>query len=103
MTIKEAKLAAKYAWMAKDTLAAVVAYRNQVSGYYNLGNSDSVLSISLNAHHFCRKNGLGSEMYHGLNAIIDVYINRKDYKRAGYYIQMMRQKSNSVYYPKSGS
>ncbi len=95
MMIKEAKLAAKYAWMAKDTLAAVVAYRNQVGGYYDLGNSDSVLSISLKAHDFCRKNGLVTEMYHGLNAIIDVYINRKDYKRAGYYIQMMRQKSNS--------
>lgn len=38
-------------------------------------------------------------MYHGLNAIIDVYINRKDYKRAGYYIQMMRQKSNSFITP----
>lgn len=31
-----------------------------------------------------------------LNAIIDVYINRKDYKRAGYYIQMMRQKQISL-------
>ena len=99
MMIKEAKLAAKYAWMAKDTLAAVVAYRNQVGGYYNLGNSDSVLSISLNAHHFCRKNGMVTEMYHGLNAIIDVYINRKDYKRADYYIQMMRQNSNSFITP----
>ena len=99
MSIKEAKLAAKYAWMAKDTLAAVVAYRNQVGGYYDLDNSDSVLSISLKAHHFCRKNGLVTEMYHGLNAIIDVYINRKDYKRAGYYIQMMRQKSNSFITP----
>ena len=99
MMIKEAKLAAKYAWMAKDTLAAVVAYRNQVGGYYDLGNSDSVLSISLKAHDFCRKNGLVTEMYHGLNAIIDVYINRKDYKRAGYYIQMMRQKSNSFITP----
>lgn len=99
MSIKEAKLAARYAWMAKDTLAAVVAYRNQVGGYYDLGNSDSVLSISLKAHDFCRKNGLVTEMYHGLNAIIDVYINRKDYKRAGYYIQMMRQKSNSFITP----
>ena len=99
MSIKEAKLAAKSAWMAKDTLAAVVAYRNQVGGYYDLGNSDSVLSISLKAHDFCRKNGLVTEMYHGLNAIIDVYINRKDYKRAGYYIQMMRQKSNSFITP----
>lgn len=99
MSIKEAKLAAKYAWMAKDTLAAVVAYRNQVGGYYDLGNSDSVLSISLNAHHFCRKNGMVTEMYHGLNAIIDVYINRKDYKRADYYIQMMRQNSNSFITP----
>ena len=99
MSIKEAKFAARYAWMAKDTLAAVVAYRNQVGGYYDLGNSDSVLSISLKAHDFCRKNGLVTEMYHGLNAIIDVYINRKDYKRAGYYIQMMRQKSNSFITP----
>ena len=61
------------------------------------------LSISLKAHDFCRKNGLVTEMYHGLNAIIDVYINRKDYKRADYYIQMMRQKIKFVYYPKSGS
>ena len=99
MMIKEAKLAAKYAWMAKDTLAAVVAYRNQVGGYYDLGNSDSVLSISLKAHDFCRKNGLVTEMYHGLNAIIDVYINRKDYKRAGYYIQMMRQKADQFITP----
>ena len=99
MMIKEAKLAAKYAWMAKDTLAAVVAYRNQVGGYYDLGNSDSVLSISLKAHDFCRKNGLATEMYHGLNAIIDVYINRKDYKRAGYYIQMMRQKADQFITP----
>ena len=99
MSIKEAKLAAKYAWMAKDTLAAVVAYRNQVGGYYDLGNSDSVLSISLKAHDFCRKNGLATEMYHGLNAIIDVYINRKDYKRAGYYIQMMRQKADQFITP----
>ena len=85
--------------MAKDTLAAVVAYRNQVGGYYDLGNSDSVLSISLKAHDFCRKNGLATEMYHGLNAIIDVYINRKDYKRAGYYIQMMRQKADQFITP----
>lgn len=99
MMIKEAKLAAKYAWMAKDTLAAVVAYRNQVGGYYDLDNSDSVLSISLKAHHFCRKNGLVTEMYHGLNAIIDVYINRKDYKRAGYYIQMMRQNADQFITP----
>ena len=100
MSIKEAKLAAKYAWMAKDTLAAVVAYRNQVGGYYDLGNSDSVLSISLKAHDFCRKKlGWLQKLYHGLNAIIDVYINRKDYKRAGYYIQMMRQKFKFVYYP----
>lgn len=99
MMIKEAKLAAKYAWMAKDTFAAVVAYRNQVGGYYDLDNSDSVLSISLKAHHFCRKNGLVTEMYHGLNAIIDVYINRKDYKRAGYYIQMMRQNADQFITP----
>ena len=38
-------------------------------------------------------------MYHGLNAIIDVYINRKDYKRAGYYIQMMRQKADQFITP----
>ena len=59
MSIKEAKLAARYAWMAKDTLAAVVAYRNQVGGYYDLGNSDSVFSISSKAHDFLQKKWAG--------------------------------------------
>jgi len=99
MTIKEMKLAAKYAWLAKDTLAAVAAYRSQASGYYNLGNSDSVLSISLNAHNYCKQKGLTPELYHGINAIVDVYINRKDFKHAGYYLQIWRQNSDQFITP----
>ncbi len=99
MTLKEAKLTAKYAWLAKDTLAAVVAYRNQAGCYYDLGNPDSVLNISLNAHNYCKQNGLTSELYHGINAIVDVYINRKDFKRAGYYLQIWRQNSDQFITP----
>ena len=56
MTIKEAKLAAKYAWMAKDTLAAVVAYRNPGGGYFDLGKLGFVFRIFPQTPYFFRKN-----------------------------------------------
>lgn len=90
-TIKEEKLAEKYGWLAKDTALAIWSCEKQVSGYYQLGELDSVLAISLKAYYFCKNNGMNKEMYNALNPIIDVYVQRKDYINAGRYIHILQQ------------
>ena len=91
MMINEEKLAAKYAWQVKDTLTAIWSYKQQMSGYALLNNIDSVLSIGLSVYSFCEKNGLEPYKYDSLNPIIDAYLKRKDYAKAGYYLRIFQQ------------
>lgn len=55
--LREEKLAVKYAWKAKDTLAALQFYEHLTSPYYRMDVKDSVISISKIAHDLFLKYG----------------------------------------------
>ncbi len=55
--LRDEKLAVKYAWKAKDTLAALQFYEYLTGPYYRMGINDSVISISKTAHGLFLKYG----------------------------------------------
>ena len=49
--------AVKYAYLAKDTLNAIINYQNRENAYSYLGNKDSVIAINLQAAKLFKKHG----------------------------------------------
>lgn len=55
--LRDEKLAVKYAWKAKDTLAALQFYEHLTGPYYRMNMGDSVITISKTAHSLFLKYG----------------------------------------------
>lgn len=76
------KQAEKYAYLAKDTLNAIINYQNQGEVYSYLGNKDSIIAINLRAAKLFKQygNDYAAAIAFGCNG--DLYIEKKDTLRA---------------------
>ena len=70
--------AEKYAYLAKDTLNAVINYQNRESAYYYLGNKDSVIAINLRASNMFKQIGDNNNAAIALGCNYSYYIEKQD-------------------------
>ncbi len=70
--------AEKYAYLAKDTLNAIINYQNRVDAYSYLGDKDSVITINLRAAKMFKQidNNYAAAIALGCNS--DYYIEKQD-------------------------
>ena len=74
--------AVKYAYLAKDTLNAIINYQNRENAYSYLGNKDSVIAINLHAATMFKQigNNYAAAIAFGCN--YKYYIEKKDFINA---------------------
>ena len=74
--------AMKYAYLAKDTLNAIINYQNRENAYSYLGNKDSVIAINLHAATMFKQigNNYAAAIAFGCN--YKYYIEKKDFINA---------------------
>ena len=70
--------AEKYAYLAKDTLNAIINYQNRGSAYYYLGNKDSVIAINLHAANMFKQIGNNYAAAIALGCNSDYYLVERD-------------------------
>ena len=74
--------AEKYAYLAKDTLNAIVNYQNQGEVYAFLGKKDSVIAINLQAAKLFKKHGNDYAAAIAFGCNYKYYIEKKDFINA---------------------
>ena len=74
--------AEKYAYLAKDTLNAIINYQNRESAYYYLGNKDSVIAINLRASNMFKQIGDNNNAAIALGCNYSYYIEKQDSVKA---------------------
>lgn len=70
--------AEKYAYLAKDTLNAIINYQNKGDAYDYLGKKDSVIAINLQAAKLFKKHGNDYAAAIAFGCNYDYYIEKKD-------------------------
>lgn len=70
--------AEKYAYLAKDTLNAIINYQNKGDAYGYLGKKDSVIAINLQAAKLFEKHGNDYAAAIAFGCNYDYYIEKKD-------------------------
>ena len=70
--------AEKYAYLAKDTLNAIINYQNRGDAYYYLGNKDSVITINLRAANMFKHIGNNYAAAIALGCNYSYYIEKQD-------------------------
>ena len=70
--------AVKYAYLAKDTLNAIINYQNKGDAYGYLGKKDSVIAINLQAAKLFKKHGNDYAATIAFGCNYDYYIEKKD-------------------------
>ena len=74
--------AVKYAYLAKDTLNAIINYQNRENAYSYLGNKDSVIAINLQAAKLFKKHGNDYAAAIAFGCNYKYYIEKKDFINA---------------------
>ena len=70
--------AEKYAYLAKDTLNAIINYQNRGDAYYYLGNKDSVIAINLHAASMFKQTGNDYAATIAFGSNSDYYLGEHD-------------------------
>lgn len=70
--------AEKYAYLAKDTLNAIINYQNRIDAYSYLGNKDPVITINLHAAHMFKQIGNNYAAAIALGCNYNYYIEKQD-------------------------
>ena len=70
--------AEKYAYLAKDTLNAIINYQKRGDAYYYLGNTDSVIAINLHAASLFKQIGDDYNAMIALGCNFDYYLEKQD-------------------------
>lgn len=70
--------AEKYAYLAKDTLNAIINYQNRESAYYYLGKKDSVVAINLRSANMFKRIGDNYNAAIALGCNYSYYIEKQD-------------------------
>ena len=76
------KISEHYAWLAKDTLEALVAYEWRLGAYYLENKMDSVLFIARTAQVEYKKYGYYYKAARLLPAVISILLDRRQYDKA---------------------
>lgn len=80
--LKAFKQAEKYAYLAKDTLKAIVNFQNQGGAYSYLNKPDSATLINLQAATLFKEHGYGMAAAVALGCNFDYYVDKGDFKHA---------------------
>ena len=80
--LKYEKLSVKYAWQAKDTLAALMNYEQESFAYDNLGFPDSAIIVIEDVARRYQEYGYSREAAISLGTIVSTFTNRKEYQKA---------------------
>lgn len=80
--LKAFGMAEKYAYLAKDTLKAIVNFQNKGGAYSYLNEPDSAMLINLQAAKLFKGHGYGMEAAVALGCNIDYYVDNGDFKHA---------------------
>lgn len=82
LEIEAERKAVKYAWKAKDTLAAVIFYQQTGNPYHMLNMMDSCLYYNYQAVKMFKKYGYTEYASENLPYIIDIHLRRHEYQKA---------------------
>ena len=85
--------AEKYAWIAKDTLSAVLSYEHLGNIYEYMDNMDKVIEVYENASHRYRQYGYPVQAARALGGAIQALILTKQYAKAKKYMDVFEAES----------
>ena len=80
--LKAFGMAEKYAYLAKDTLKAIINFQYMGGAYSYLNKLDSAMLINLQAAKLFKKHGYGIEAAIALGCNFDYYVDKGDFKHA---------------------
>ena len=81
------------AWKDKDTLSALVAYELRIRPYFLRKDTDSIIYFANHAYHKFVGYNLARKSQLSLPVIINLYLDRKEYGRAGNAIRLFEKES----------
>ena len=87
------RLSSKYAWIGKDTLAALMSNEQEVYAYRMLGKLDSVIYICQYVSNLYRKYGYNSYAARALVSGMRTLISNKEYTKVKNYIDIYDKES----------
>ena len=93
--------AAEYAWIGKDTLAALMSYEQESQAYNNLNMPDSLLYICEHVSQLYRKYGYNNYAGQTLGYMLRTLINRQEFDKVREYMQIYE--SESEYFDSLGN
>lgn len=96
LELKYEQKAVDAAWLANDTLAAVLFYSGLAEPYSLLQNDDSVLVISENSYHILRELGYMELAAQSLNRAIQIHLLREEYDKVIEQIQLYEKYSGLI-------
>ena len=95
------RLASKYAWKGKDTLAALMSYEQESQAYRNLNMPDSLLYICEHVSQLYRKYGYTHYAARALFHTFSTLIHRREFDKVRKY--MLIYESESEYFDSLGN
>ena len=87
------KQSVKYAWLANDTLAALMNYEQESFAYSSLGMPDSAIFVIEDVASKYRQYGYPSDAAIALGTIIRILINKGEFQKAKQYMDIYESKS----------
>ena len=95
------KESGKYAWISKDTLAALISYEQESHIYKGLGNEDSAIYIIEDVYEKFNKYGLHTDAAISLGSIIRTLVEKEKYQKALKYMKIYE--ANSGFFDSCGN
>lgn len=87
------RLSSKYAWIGKDTLAALMSYEQESQAYRNLNMPDSLLYICEHVSQLYRKYGYIDYAASTLGYTLSELVYREEFDKARKYMQIYESES----------
>ena len=82
------KLSVKYAWIGKDTLAALMSYEQEFLSYYELGIIDSAIMVIEDVAHKYNQYGISVNSAISLGLAITPLIDKREFPKAKHYMNL---------------
>lgn len=91
--LKQMDLAAKYAWMGKDTLAALASIEQKCTAYRNIGLSDSAINLAESIAKQYIHHGYHNRAAMILGSAVRMLINKGKYDKARRYMNIYEKET----------
>lgn len=91
--LKQMDLAAKYAWLGKDTLAALASIEQKCTAYRNIGLSDSAINLAESIAKQYIHHGYHNRAAMILGSAVRMLINKGKYDTAKRYVNIYEKES----------